>query len=201
MVTVKRKKRIILGRKKGERKYEASRTDLSSCKCKGSERKEVAETRGIQDKKRKKPLKTGGNRTLENIQGKRYKRYIYIKGKGKVDPGWEYVRSNVTLYIYIYPPVQLEKRTASWRHEVAFQSLYMHDAQKRKHARISWMRLSTLISLRLREIFRATFRALEICGLFAWFVSSTKEFQGIFEVRISGYGVKSQESMRLRIFV
>lgn len=80
---------------------------------------------------------------------------IYIKGKGKVDPGWEYVRSNVTLYIYIYIYIPL-----------------CNSKRERPRGDTRW-RSNLFICMTLRNANTLAFRG---CGCPRWYPSGYVKF-------------------------
>ena len=125
-------KRVILGRNEGKRKY-VSRTGLS-CKCRVANGSRGRKQGGISRTKRgRSRWKQGEEAGLSKIYKERGINEIY-KGREKlILVGEEYVRFNVThthththtLYTSLCYSKRERPRGDT---EVAFQSLYMHDA-------------------------------------------------------------------------
>lgn len=119
-------KRVILGRNEGKRKY-VSRTGLS-CKCRVANGSRGRKQGGISRTKRgRSRWKQGEEAGLSKIYKERGINEIY-KGREKlILVGEEYVRFNVTHTLYTSLCNSKRERPRGDT-EVAFQSLYMHDA-------------------------------------------------------------------------
>lgn len=185
-------KRVILGRNEGKRKY-VSRTGLS-CKCRVANGSRGRKQGGIsRTKRRRSRWKQGEEAGLSKIYKERGINEIY-KGREKLILGGvrEIQRYTHTLHI----PVQLEKRTASWRHGGGVPiSLYAWrlETQTRSHFVNAVVHVDIpLVTWNFSS--HLPRRALEICGLYVRSYRGWGKFEGIFEVRI--YRVMASQKSR-----